>query len=114
MEYHVHGKPVAIDGECGLYKSVYSGLSMAYAVLDVPSFIGAVNSLPQHEAIAAVRTWRNTAAQQVEWTQTPGVLGAPLVQMVHAPEVTPIDVAKPGIENTRNACDIILAALQGK
>lgn len=113
MEYKVHGNPVVHDGrECGIYKPIESGIALDYAVLNVEHFFASINAMPPDEAVTEVTNLRDLAATQAEWNETPRPTGAPLLQMTNFTP-TPIDEARPKIENTVSLANKVLKALEG-
>ena len=111
----IHGKPVEYSGEeCGIYRKVPPGLYMDYAVMDPEHLADRLNDLPRDLAITALTELRNMAAKQAAWSTTPGIVGAPIMRMTPAPQITPIDEVRGKIENSRRFADEILKALQGQ
>lgn len=100
------------SGECGAYKPVIGGISMAYAVMDPTLLATTINGMPKGEAIKAVTALRDRAAEQAKWNHTPQNIGFPF--LLEEPGPTPIDEVRGNIQNTERFCNDVLKALKGE
>ncbi len=110
MEYTIHGKTIEYGGqECGVYKQAPDRLGQDYALLDIAELISRINFLPKDNAIKALIVIDTLALEQTKWTQTPQNIGYPI--LIGGPQRTPIEVAKPGIQNTYDLTQMMLKVL---
>ncbi len=108
MIYQIHGKPIIMDGECGLYRRQEIGVD--YAQLDIGLFAGYLNKQTPEKAIAAVSVLREEAEKQA--INPPKNLGHPF--LIQKPEPLPFSEVVGYIRNTERFCSDVLAALKGE
>ena len=108
MQYEIHGKPVTVNGECGLYKDMTGGLYMEYGILDTDNLVYAISRMPKHDVVIVLAALRDKAAGQAAWEFTPRNTYYPVLR---GPVPTPIDVVREYIRNTEQFASDILAAL---
>ncbi len=110
MQYTIHGKNIEYYGqECGIYKQAPDHLGQDYAIMDIAELIKRINVLPKDNAIKALTVIDALALEQTKWTQTPQNLGYPI--LIGGPKRTPIEKAKPGIQNTYDLTQMMLNVL---
>lgn len=108
----IHGKPVSIDGECGIYRTIGGGVGVGYSVMNPSVLAETISGLSRSQAIGAVTALRDKAVEQAGRQDTPRNLGFPILRQ--SPEPISIDEVRGKVANTARVCNDILGVLEQK
>lgn len=109
MEYEIHGKPINVDYNCGMYHAEKGFLSMSFGLINFDLVVKRINSFPKDKVLEELTNFRKKAELQSKLTNTPVDVDYVIFGRSGIPK---IDEVRKTIENTVRFCDDVLRILK--